>query len=103
MAIGHISYKDVPLDVRRHAAERTRRQIRTLMTTNFVTQDQMTFLNHRLKQLDEWEKGLIPGKMPLLSAAPPEVLALPPAEHQSVHHTVDVDDDLIVVDGDLES
>jgi hypothetical protein len=57
MAIGHISFMDLPQGARRHAAERTRQQIRTLMTTNFVTPEQMLYLTKRLQQLDAWEKG----------------------------------------------
>jgi hypothetical protein len=72
MAHGHISYTDLPPEVRRHAAERTRQQIRSIMTTNFVTPDQMTYLNHRLQQIDAWEKGTLHAKGPPPRALPPK-------------------------------
>lgn len=59
MAQGHITYLELPQEVRRHAADRTRKQIRDLMTTNFITPDQMTFLNYRLQQIDAWERGTL--------------------------------------------
>jgi hypothetical protein len=93
MAIGHISYDQIPQQVRALAAARARQQIRTAMTNNFLTPQQHAFLQERLVVIDKWEQGQIKTAAP--PALPPvhRVPALPPAP---THHEIGVEDGLDV-------
>lgn len=92
MAIGHISYLDLDPKQRKLAAQRTRSQIRSMMTGNFITPEQSIYLQERLSLLDKWEHGLIP-----ISAPVTEISVQVRAPQ---NHTVELTE-TVPVDGDL--
>jgi hypothetical protein len=58
--IGHLTYLDIPADVRSKAAARMREQIRGVMIGNVLSTEQISRLQDRLSRLDQWERGYIP-------------------------------------------
>lgn len=70
MAIGHVTYLDLPLQARSAAANRVREQIRQAMANPFLAADQRALLVAHLHRITHWEHGRLPIGAPLPSLAP---------------------------------
>lgn len=103
MAVKHISYKDLPPDMRKKGAAEARHRLSALLSHPFATPEQKNDTLKAMLNLDLWEKGALPETPPkpqappavLLSPAPPVVSVQAPVAHQvSIVETLTVEADL---------
>ena len=83
MAVKHLSYKDLPPDLRRKGAAEQRTRLAALLAHPFATPEQRADVLRSMEKLDLWERGLLPEPpsptfpKAAAPAALPEALALP--------------------------
>ncbi len=99
MAARTLSYKDMPLSLRKEGASQARKQLRALLANPFLPQDQKATIEARMTHLDNWERGEI---KPLPTAVrqlggQPAPKELPPRTPQN--HVVQVGEDVKTTDG----
>ena len=74
MAIRSLTYLDIPVDIRREAAARSRGNLRALLVNPAYTNEQRQVIVSQIEKLSAWEAGtvLIDGVIP-----PPAAPAAP--------------------------
>lgn len=60
MAIGNLTYLDIPEKLRREAATKTRMHLRSLLANPAYTPEQRAQILAQIAQLADWESGKIP-------------------------------------------
>jgi hypothetical protein len=94
MAARTLSYKDMPLTLRREGASQARKQLRALLANPFLPVDQKASIEARMTHLDNWERGEIkpiPAAVRQLGGQPAP-RELPP--HTPQNHVIQVGDDV---------
>lgn len=96
--IRHYTYLEIPGPRRVIEAKRAREQIRNMMIGNFITPEQASYLQGRLRHIDAWEMGAIPAAK--LEPEKPRRLALRQIPQLPQHHEIELTDG-VKVDEDI--
>jgi hypothetical protein len=79
MAVGHLTYLDLPPEQRKEAAERLRTALRASLSSPFTAPEQRVMLTLQMDFITAWENG----QLTVGTAPPVPVRALPEPESKS--------------------
>jgi hypothetical protein len=82
--IKHLSYKDLSQDQRTKGAEKLRDQLRAMLSTPLLSDDQRVAIFAKLAEVSKWERG--------------ELEASPSPSNISKDHSVDVTENVAVIE-----
>jgi hypothetical protein len=101
MAVKHISYKDLPPDMRKKGAAEARHRLSALLSHPFATAEQKNDTLKAMLNLDLWEKGALPETQakPVVVKALPAPPSAAPAQ-APVAHQVTIVESLTVAESD---